>query len=96
MTAAAAGFAMPPEWSPQEAVWLSWPCNRESAPETHVALQAKFGEIAATASRFETVRINAAGEWRDREGHGYNGRIEKDDPVIDAVLGEASARAANC
>ncbi|MCW1885433.1 DUF1592 domain-containing protein [Luteolibacter flavescens] len=28
--------------------------------------------------------FNAAGEWRDREGHGYNGRIERDDPLIDA------------
>jgi hypothetical protein len=28
--------------------------------------------------------FNAAGEWRDREGHGYQGRIEADDPVIDA------------
>lgn len=26
---------------------------------------------------------NASGEWRDREGHGYNGRIGDDDPVID-------------
>ncbi len=28
--------------------------------------------------------FDAAGQWRDREGHGYNGRIEKDDPLIDA------------
>jgi len=28
---------------------------------------------------------NAAGEWRDREGHGYQGRIERDDPFIDAT-----------
>ena len=28
--------------------------------------------------------FDAAGEWRDREGHGYNGRIEENDPVIDA------------
>jgi hypothetical protein len=28
--------------------------------------------------------FNAAGQWRDREGHGYEGRIEKDDPLIDA------------
>jgi len=28
--------------------------------------------------------FNAAGEWRDQEGHGYNGRIEKNDPKIDA------------
>jgi agmatine deiminase len=59
-------YFMPAEWSPQDAVWLSWPCNKESAPETHVALQAKFGEIAAAISRFEPVRINAAGEWHER------------------------------
>ena len=27
---------------------------------------------------------NAAGEWRDQEGHGYEGRIEAGDPMIDA------------
>ena len=26
---------------------------------------------------------NACGEWRDREGHGYAGRIQTDDPLID-------------
>lgn len=57
---------MPAEWSPQGAVWLSWPCNRDSAPETHEVLQAKFGEIAAAISRFETVRINAEGAWHKR------------------------------
>lgn len=50
---------MPAEWSPQEAVWLSWPCNPDSAPRTHEVLQDKFGEIAADISRFEKVRINA-------------------------------------
>jgi agmatine deiminase len=57
---------MPAEWAPQEAIWLSWPCNRDSAPETHEALQAKFGEIASAISRFEKVRINAAGSWHKR------------------------------
>lgn len=33
---------------------------------------------------FALENFNAAGEWRDREGHGYNGRIGKNDPVIDA------------
>jgi len=32
---------------------------------------------------FAMENYNACGEWREREGHGYNGRIEKDDPVID-------------
>ena len=26
---------------------------------------------------------NAAGGWREREGHGYQGRIEENDPIID-------------
>ena len=33
---------------------------------------------------FALENYNAAGEWRDREGHGYNGRIEENDPIIDA------------
>src|SRR3954464_13201363 len=59
-------YFMPAEWAPQDAVWLSWPCNRASAPETHEALQAKFGAIAAAISRFELVRINAGGTWHAR------------------------------
>ena len=33
---------------------------------------------------FALENYNACGEWRDREGHGYQGRIEPDDPLIDA------------
>jgi hypothetical protein len=33
---------------------------------------------------FALENYNAAGEWRDQEGFGYNGRIGRDDPVIDA------------
>ena len=28
--------------------------------------------------------FDAAGSWREREGHGYHGRINEDDPLIDA------------
>ncbi len=61
MNAAAAGFAMPPEWSPQEAVWLSWPVDdpRHWGGAKQATMWAKFAEIAAAISRFETVRINA-------------------------------------
>ena len=34
---------------------------------------------------FALENFNAAGEWRDQEGFGYKGRIEKNDPVIDAT-----------
>jgi hypothetical protein len=33
---------------------------------------------------FALENFNAAGEWRDQEGFGYKGRIEKNDPKIDA------------
>ena len=33
---------------------------------------------------FALENFNAAGEWRDREGFGYKGRIEQNDPLIDA------------
>ncbi len=33
---------------------------------------------------FALENYNAAGEWRDREGFGYKGRVGRDDPLIDA------------
>jgi len=61
MSAAAAGFAMPPEWSRQVAVWLSWPVDdpRHWGGAKRELIWAKFAEIAAAISRFEPVRINA-------------------------------------
>jgi agmatine deiminase len=55
------GFAMPPEWSPQEAVWLSWPVDdpRHWGGAKREVMWAKFAEIAAAITRHETVRINA-------------------------------------
>lgn len=64
MNAAASGFSMPPEWSPQAAVWLSWPVDdpRHWGGAKRDLMWAKFAEIAAAISRFETVRINAPGK----------------------------------
>ncbi len=61
MTAAAAGFSMPPEWVPQEAVWLSWPVDdpRHWGGAKRDILRAKFAEITAAISHYEMVRINA-------------------------------------
>ncbi len=33
---------------------------------------------------FALENFNACGEFREREGHGYKGRIERNDPLIDA------------
>ncbi len=61
MNVADAGFAMPPEWSPQTAVWLSWPVDdpRHWGGAKQALIWRKFAEIAAAISRFEPVRINA-------------------------------------
>ncbi len=63
MNAADAGFSMPPEWSPQEAVWLSWPVDdpRHWGGAKRDLIWRKFAEIAAAVSRHEPVRINAPG-----------------------------------
>ena len=54
---------MPPEWSPQAAVWLSWPGKdpRHWGGSKQGPIAAKFAEIAAAISQFETVRINGPG-----------------------------------
>lgn len=54
---------MPPEWSPQAAVWLSWPVNdaRHWGGTKHELMWHKFAEITAAISRHEPVRINAPG-----------------------------------
>lgn len=54
---------MPPEWSPQTAVWLSWPVDdpRHWGGAKREIMWAKFAEIAAAISRHEIVRINAPG-----------------------------------
>lgn len=63
MTPAELRYAMPAEWSTQEAVWLSWPVNDERhwGGVKQTLIGEKFAEIAAAISRFETVRINAPG-----------------------------------
>jgi agmatine deiminase len=63
MHAAAEGFSMPPEWAPQQAVWLSWPVDdpRHWGGGKRALMWAKFAEIAAAISRHEPVRINAPG-----------------------------------
>jgi agmatine deiminase len=65
-TPAALGFRMPAEWEPQEAVWLSWPTNRETWPGCFRTIPRVFAGIAAHISRREKVRINVAAAHRGR------------------------------
>jgi agmatine deiminase len=51
---------MPAEWERQEAVWLSWPHNRETWPGGFRPIPSVFAAVAAQISRRERVRINLA------------------------------------
>ena len=55
---------MPAEWEPQSATWLSWPSNTALWPGHYDLIPAKFAEFAAAISRFQPVKINAAGKLR--------------------------------
>jgi len=67
MTAAQNRFAMPAEWTPQTATWLSWPVDdpRHWGGEKQDVIWKKFAEIASAISHFQTVRINAPGSAHD-------------------------------
>ncbi len=60
-TPASLGFRMPAEWERQEAVWLSWPRNRQTWPGNFPPIPGVFAGIAAQISLREKVRINVAG-----------------------------------
>ncbi len=55
---ASLGFAMPPEWAPQEAIWFSWPSNPALWVGKYDVIPAKFAELITAASRFQPVRVN--------------------------------------
>jgi agmatine deiminase len=65
-TPAALGFRMPAEWERQEAVWLSWPHNRETWPGSFRAIPAVFARVASAISLREKVRINIGARHRKR------------------------------
>jgi agmatine deiminase len=66
LTPAALGYRMPAEWERQEAVWLSWPHNRETWPGNFRPIPAVFAGIAAQISFREKVRINIAAAHQKR------------------------------
>lgn len=56
------GFRMPAEWEPQEAIWFSWPHNRETWPGAFDAVPGLFAEIVQQISDSQKVRLNVANQ----------------------------------
>jgi agmatine deiminase len=57
-TPASLGYRMPAEWEPHQAVWFSWPHNRNSWPGKFETVEPVMVRAVAAISRSETVRIN--------------------------------------
>lgn len=60
------GYRMPAEWVPHEAIWLSWPHDRDTFPNLQRVEQA-YTEIAAAITPGEELRLFVTGpEMRER------------------------------
>ena len=60
-------YAMPAEWEPHEATWISWPqpgCN--SFPGSYERVVPTFVQMAAALAESETVRINVSGPEQEK------------------------------
>jgi len=68
---AAAGYAMPAEWSPHQATWISWPHKRDSWPGKFEPVEPVMAEFVAALSRSEMVRINVLDEPHERRVRGF-------------------------
>ena len=78
---AARGYAMPAEWSPHQATWVSWPHKRESWPGNFEAVEPVMVRAVSALARSEPVRINVLGRAHERhvgnllEGHVHRERV---------------------
>jgi agmatine deiminase len=75
-TPAAAGYAMPAEWWPHQATWISWPHKRESWPGRFEPVEPVMVEAVAALAAGELVRINVLDEAHERHVKGLlEGRV---------------------
>ncbi|MDH4107130.1 MAG: agmatine deiminase family protein [Gammaproteobacteria bacterium] len=63
---ARAGYAMPAEWQPHQATWLSWPHKRASWPGKFEPVEPVMVRFVAALSPTEIVRINVLDEAHER------------------------------
>mgnify|MGYP003645475766 CR=1 FL=1 len=81
-TIAADGYAMPAEWLPHQATWISWPHNRDSWPGNFEPVEPVMVQAVAALSKSELVRINVLDEAHEQhvrgllEGHADAKRVQ--------------------
>ncbi len=52
-----AGFRMPGEWEPQDAIWITWPYNRNDWPGLYKYIPTTVAKIIAAISRDQKVNL---------------------------------------
>ena len=73
---AALGFAMPAEWTPHAATWMSFPFG-DDLWEGHLeGVREEFARLIATVARFESVVLNVRDEEVERDARRRLGRTE--------------------
>jgi agmatine deiminase len=78
-TPAARGYAMPAEWAPHQATWISWPHKRESWPGKFEPVEPVMVQAVAALSRSETVRINVLDRRHEEHVQSLlDGRVARD------------------
>jgi agmatine deiminase len=79
-------YAMPPEWAPHAATWLSWPHNRETWPDGLEGAEAALAEGVVALAEGEDIHINV----QDAR-HGAHvaallgGRVPRDRLVLESI-----------
>ena len=66
-TPAAAGYAMPAEWAPHAATWISWPHNAETWPARLAATEHAMATAVAALSAGEGVHVNVLDAHHEAE-----------------------------
>ena len=85
-TPAALGFAMPAEWKPHQATWLSWPHNRESWPGKFEKVEPVMTTAVAALARSELVRISVLDRQHEKHVQSLlEGRVERANIVFHRI-----------
>lgn len=64
------GFAMPAEWEPHAATWMSWPADDELWFGHLAGVRAEFAELVRTIARFEPVHLLVRDDESDQDARG--------------------------
>ena len=85
-TPAARGFAMPAEWSPHQATWVSWPHKRESWPGNFEAVEPVMVQAVSALARSEPVRINVLDRAHEEHvGNLLEGHVERERVIFHRI-----------